>query len=167
MAKIINPVRSKGRAGFTLIEIVVAMGVAGIILGAITSTFYQILMNNTRNTAHVMAVKQVENSLHFMLRDVQMAQVIETSGLNGDEILRLSWITWDESETQITYGWNSTSKKLTRVASTDGNSSTIGYAIETQPILTVDEGNLTIDLTCSIRGSSERRVVVIKPRTGS
>jgi prepilin-type N-terminal cleavage/methylation domain-containing protein len=156
-----------GRSGFTLIEVVIAMGVTSILMGAITATIYQMWMNNTRDTAHVMAVKQVENSLHFMLRDVQMAQVVETTGLATDEILRLSWITWDDSLTQVTYSWNSTDKKLTRVASTDNGSSTIAYAIATQPVITLDENDLTIDLTSSIRGSSERRVVVIKPRTGS
>jgi prepilin-type N-terminal cleavage/methylation domain-containing protein len=158
---------NRSQFGFTLIELVVAMGLVGIIMSAITATLYQMWNNNTRDTYHMMATKQIENSLHFLLRDVQMAQVIETTSLEHDEILRLSWISWDEADIQVSYFWDNTDQNLRRVASTEGTSTTVAYAIETQPIITISEGNLTVDLTCTIRSATEHRLVVIKPRTGS
>jgi prepilin-type N-terminal cleavage/methylation domain-containing protein len=168
MKTIIGKITNKrSQFGFTLIELVVAMGLVGIIMSAITATLYQMWTNNTRDTYHMMATKQIENSLHFMLRDVQMAQVIEITGLEDDEILRLSWISWDETNTQVSYYWDNTDKNLRRVASIDGDSTTVAYAIETQPVMSVSGGNLTVDLTCTIHGATEHRLVEIKPRTGS
>jgi prepilin-type N-terminal cleavage/methylation domain-containing protein len=159
----------KRQFGFTLIELVIALGVAGIIMSAITATIYQMWTNSTRNTSHLMATKQIENSLHFMLRDVQMAQTIATTGtdFDSDEILRLIWISWDEENIRVSYYWSNTDKTLRRVASVDGSSTTVAYAIETQPIMSVVDGNLMVDLTCTIRGATEHRLVEIKPRTGS
>ena len=74
---------NKNQSGFTLIEIIIAVAVAGLIISAITGTIFQVFTTNTRDTAHMVAVKQVENAVHWISRDAQMAQVIEPGEDSG------------------------------------------------------------------------------------
>jgi prepilin-type N-terminal cleavage/methylation domain-containing protein len=151
----------------TLIELVVAMAVGSIILSAAGSTLYQIWSNNMRNTAHMLAVKQVENALHFVIRDVQTAQTVETTGLPSGEVLRLSWVGWDGLSRDTVYSWNTASHVLTRTYSVDSSSTVIAYSADPAPTFSMVDGQVVVSLTCTARGAQETRVVQIRPRTGS
>jgi prepilin-type N-terminal cleavage/methylation domain-containing protein len=89
--------------GMTLIEVILAMGISAVIIGGISGVIYQIIMNNMRSTSHMVAVKQVENALHFMLRDIQMAQVVQIEGLPENERLKLSWKDWNNTNYVVIY----------------------------------------------------------------
>jgi prepilin-type N-terminal cleavage/methylation domain-containing protein len=161
-----------GETGFTLIELLVALAVSGIIMSATGATLYQVWKNNTQNTTHMMAVKQIENALHFITRDVQMAQTIETSGLPTGEVLRLSWVSWESTSTSVVYSWNSVNHTLTRTKSDEGITTTVAYAVEQAPVFTPspyteDSQTLTVNITCTVQDVDETRVVDIVPRPGT
>lgn len=158
---------TRSQAGMTLIELVVAMGVGSIILSAAGATLYQIWSNNMRNTAHMLAVKQVENALHFVTRDVQTAQTVQTNGLPSGEVLRLSWVGWDGLSRDTVYSWNSVSHVLTRTYSVDSSSTVVAYSADPAPTFSMVDGQVEVSLTCTARGAQETRVVQIRPRTGS
>ncbi len=155
------------QSGFTLIELTMALLVGGMIMAAAGGTLYQILSNNTKNTARMLAVKQVENAMHFLVRDVQMAQTIETTGLGFNEVLRLTWREWDSSLAQVVYNWNPADHHLTRTQSVDNVTSTLAYSIDPRPIfLPGSGGTVSVNMTASVQGARETRVVKIGPRTG-
>jgi type II secretory pathway component PulJ len=145
-----------------------AMAVGGIIMAGATATIHQVVSNNSRNAAHMMAVKQVENALHFMVRDVQMAQRIQTTGLPVGQVLRLTWVTWDGAvSNNVTYAWDSIRHTLTRTRS-DGNvTTTVAYSIDPQPTFSVAGANLTVDLTATVQDARESRRVKIVARPSS
>jgi prepilin-type N-terminal cleavage/methylation domain-containing protein len=160
--------RSRHRQlGFTLIELVMSMAVGGLVMAAATATIQQMLSNNSKNAAHMQAVKQVENALHFLARDLQMAQTVQTSGLGANEVLKVSWVTWASASNQVTYSWNAVDSRLTRTASVDNVTSTVAYSVNPRPVFSPQPwagGEVTISMTASVRGASESRVVGVVPR---
>jgi prepilin-type N-terminal cleavage/methylation domain-containing protein len=161
----------RSASGFTLIELVMALAVSGILLSAISASLYQVFTNSQKNTAHMLAVKQVENAVHFLVRDVEMAQHVRTSGLDTGEVLELSWTDWEAVETVITYSWDSTNHTLIRDHSRDGTSTTIAYAVVNAPVIspqpfTASDQKLLINITCTVAGHNEERALEIAPRPG-
>jgi prepilin-type N-terminal cleavage/methylation domain-containing protein len=167
MLKLRSITGARSQTGMTLIELVVAMGVGSIILGAAGSTLWQVWDNNMRNTRHLLAVKQVENAMHFLVRDAQMAQTVETTGLGPGEVLRLAWVGWDGSSEETVYSWDATKHLLTRTHSVDGSSTVVEYSADPQPTFSVVNKQLLVSLTCTVQGTQETRVAQITPRTGS
>ena len=159
--------RLRTQLGFTLVEVLVAMCVGGLILGAASTTLVQLFKNSNRNAAHLTAVKQVENAVHFLIRDVQTAQTIETTGLDTGEVLRVSWVAYDGVFHQVTYEWNVTDKLLTRVQFPGDSSTPVAHSIESEPVFTKTNGTVIVDLTCSVQGHDEHRTVKISQRAGS
>jgi type II secretory pathway component PulJ len=93
---------AKYQRGITLIELMVAMCIASLIIGAITMTIFQVLIYPAQSSNHMTAVKQVENAIHWMRRDVVQAQLIEPSGSSGFP-LKLTWIDWNNTKNEVTY----------------------------------------------------------------
>ncbi len=152
-----------------MVELVMAMGVSAIIVSGSTATIYQVFMNNAQNTAHMTAVKQVENALHFMVRDIQMSQNIQTDNLTGDEILKLRWIDWDNTTYQVIYSL--TNGELFRNYSLGGQT-TVSRYIATLDVSPKPYGNgkVTVSISVTIGGArpaSETREVEILPRSNS
>ena len=155
------------QSGFTLLELVVALGVGSLILTASVMTLEQLWSNHSRNLAHMRAVKQVENALHILQRDVNMAQTVETTGLGANEVLRLTWMKWDSTRSQVVYRWDPVDLRLTRTLSPDNVTTTVAYPVEPQPVFTTVDRTLVVDVTSRVQNTSETRVVEIVQRAGS
>ena len=84
-----------GQKGFTLIELLVALAISGVLAGGICTAIFQIGNISDINNSSVIAVKQVENAVHYINRDVRMAQNIDSDG--DDYWLKLSWTNWDDN----------------------------------------------------------------------
>ena len=97
----------KSQRGFSLVEIALAIAVAGVITGGITMTIFQVFDANARTSNHMTAVRQVQNAGYWVSHDAQMAQDIVT----GDdpatpgvtEFLTLTWTDWDGTVNEVTY----------------------------------------------------------------
>lgn len=107
--------------GFTLVEMLVAIAVAGIIGAAVGTLAYQTVNISESNTNRQVAITQVQNAVHYISRDTQQAQYIVPTDITdtalivdpitkevsfdmvaGDK-LTLTWIAWDNTKNEILY----------------------------------------------------------------
>lgn len=93
---------SKEQKGFTLIEVIMALAITGIIgLGTAMATG-QILTQAAKNSDYGTAIQHTMNAIYWISRDAQMSQTLEPNGASSFPLI-LSWTEWDNSEHQVTY----------------------------------------------------------------
>jgi prepilin-type N-terminal cleavage/methylation domain-containing protein len=88
--------RIKRNRGFTLVEVLVALVIGALIIGAASTIIYQLFTVNTVSNDRMMAVRQVQNAGYWISRDIQMteqgaiilADDVGTIGIT--EVLRVS-----------------------------------------------------------------------------
>ena len=83
--------------GFTLTELLIVIAISALISAGVGTTIYQIFVVNSKSNSHMTAVKEVENAVHWLTRDAQMAQFNENASANGTQAsprafpLELTW----------------------------------------------------------------------------
>ena len=112
MAKIFHILKSinRNQLGFTLIELMIAMAISGIICGSVTMTIFQIFDSSGRTSTHMTAVRQVRSAGYWVSHDVLMAQhlVIADESVDDPDGSRfpftLTWSDWTSNEVhEVTY----------------------------------------------------------------
>ena len=178
--------------GFTLIETVIALAITGVVAASVGTALFQIQSAISSHSAHIAAVKQVENAAHYINRDVQSAQVITPQGSQGFPLV-LTWVSWDSASTDyttiVTYALNpptSGSVQLTKRLQTyqaDGSlnkdqttvvAKYINYSTSSpsNTYCNYNAGNHTLTLQLSTTATSrdkqatETRLLSIIPRPG-
>jgi len=169
MMKNRQPNFCRNQQGITLVELLIAIGIAAIIAGAVTTVTYQIWANDAHAKAQMTAIKQVENALHYISRDIQMAQVIQTDALAADEVLRLTWVDWDNNTYQVSYTLSD--GNLTRDYSA-GNHTIVAQDVTSFSVSPIPYSGdeVTVSITSTVEGAkpaSETRIVEAIPRSGS
>ena len=80
--------------GFTLVEILVAMLVGGLVMTASLQIFYQLVWGTLRSQDKVLSLTDVNYAIMLIKRDIQMCQY--TSLTDGDPVpqswVSLSWV---------------------------------------------------------------------------
>jgi len=154
----------KEQAGYTLIELMAAMVITGLIgLGATISTF-QVLTQTSKNSDYVTANRNAMNALHWISRDAMMAQTmngVDDFPQNGT--LSLSWVEWDNTTHTANYSLENGS--LFRIYSDDSQVTRTLVAEYINPdvnstFCSSDNGVLTVTITSSVGEGS--RVVDAK-----
>ena len=130
----------KTRNGFTLIEVLASMAVAGLLIGALVSIFFHISVTSGQS-ADMLAISGDFQSIgHNINRDGQMAK----SASGGSELV----LTMPDSST-ITYTLVGT--QLQRLAG--GSSTPVGNHI-TGATFSVNNRTITVTLTASMSGGT-------------
>ena len=92
----------KSRRGFTLIEIMVAIALISLIGVSVSSATFQILKQSIKNRDYTSASQSTMNAVHWISRDAEMAQIIQTGEEQGFP-LTLRWVDWGSSAYQAVY----------------------------------------------------------------
>jgi type II secretory pathway component PulJ len=169
------------QCGFVMIEIIIGVVISALLGGGVITAIYQIGNINSIDNARMIAVKQVESSIHYINRDVQMAQKVEANGQTY--WLRLTWSIWSNDQTngdinQVIY--TLTNGVLTRSYTLNGGPATntvVGRFIttvtatapntQTQPPEKAWTIQLTANASHELKQAAETRQVKIIPRPGS
>ena len=168
---------NKKQWGFTLIELIVALAITGAITGGIATSIFQTLNYSARDNMRMVAVKQVENAIHYINRDVQVAQIIEPADDADGFPLVLTWVEWDVDNTQHVVTYSIVGNELKRnhvIDGVPGNELIMAQHIDTgsdDTYCDFDEAlwMFTFRITVTVSGYpediSEMREVRITPRT--
>jgi len=85
--------------GFTLIEILVAMAVSGMLLSGLVIAIFQTFGITSRSSTQITALENIKNAAYRISNDVRMAATANLTG--GDLVLFwTSWYTWNEDTQQ-------------------------------------------------------------------
>jgi prepilin-type N-terminal cleavage/methylation domain-containing protein len=151
----------KEQAGFTLIELIAAMAITGLIgLGASVSSF-QVLNQTSKNSDYTTANRNAMNAIHWISRDAMMAQTmggVDDFPNNGN--LTLSWVEWNS--TSHTANYSLENGVLFRIYSDGSQVSRTLISEDINPdvnstFCSSDNGVLTVTITSSV-GEGSRTV---------
>ena len=167
----------KDQRGFTLVELLVAIAIVGIITLGITMTISQIWTINVGASTHMIAVRQVQQAYKSVRNDVMQAQNV-TEGANSGFPLTLEWTDLEPTTNNvITYtiiDKNTDNPKLQRSHNSEGVRVIARYIDPEQtscvwvPPTPPSKGKLVFTVTATLGGgpqeARETRVYEIEPR---
>jgi prepilin-type N-terminal cleavage/methylation domain-containing protein len=161
----------KKQTGFTLVEVLVVLAITSIIGTGIATSIMQITNINSSSNNRMVAIKQVENALHYINRDAQMAQTIQTG---GSSFLAITYCDWDNTVHTITYTLNGSPTQLQRSETTGTGQPTVttvaNYVDSSNTSCSFDSSlnELTVILTSNVGGykpASETRTLKVRLRS--
>jgi len=91
------------QGGFTLLELIIAIAIAGLITAGITVAIMQILTINTRASNHMIAVRQVQQAGKEVSKDALQAQPSKIDDNPLDAFLVLNWTDSQGGNNTVTY----------------------------------------------------------------
>ena len=173
----------KDQRGLTLVELMIAIALAGIVTAGITMTFAHLFAGSTRTSNHMTAVRQVQSAGYWVSQDALQAQEAKLAEPSpeypsGTQFpLTLIWTDVDKTETKVTYTITADGELRRSIKTTpDGGETTETVSFVAQYIdVTADhEGKpktrlepgtaLTFTVTATVGGQSETRVYQVEPR---
>jgi len=164
----------KGQRGYTMIELLVAVAIFGLISSGVAYTVMQMLKVNASSNNSVTAIRQVQNVGYWVSRDAHQAQIIsdedDPTTTEVVELLTVEWIEWDGTVNTIVYFTDD--EQVKRVV--DRNGSTEEYTIArfitlADFVLDDDDRLLTVTVTATVGGFQqveETRVYEVIRRAG-
>jgi len=181
---------NKNQKGFTLIELMIVIGISSIITGSIIMTIFQVVIGSARTNNHMIAVRQAQNAGYWVSHDAQMAQSVGLADESVDDPdgtrfpFTLTWVDWGNNEVhQVTYtleDMTGGSKQLKRSHFINGTTETslVAQFIDAtekdgkpQTRCEFTNGALIFTVTTAVgtdaEKRSETRVYEIVPRPGS
>jgi prepilin-type N-terminal cleavage/methylation domain-containing protein len=137
--------------GFTLIEMLVAMAIAGAIMGVMSAAVITIIRTTAQNDEWNVNLRQVQNAGHWITRDALMAQAVVTP-TPGHFPLTLSWSDWNNtSGTQ----YNNNIQYIL-------NGNTLTRSLNDEPAILIAQYIVTDNTSCSWDATEQKLTVNIR-----
>lgn len=165
----------RDQRGLTLVELLIAILLAGVVTSGITMTIFQVFNMNSRTSSHMTAIRQVQHAGKQVSQDLLQAKGVEP-GENSGFPLTLTWTDWDNNAQheivytledmpsgefkilQRSYSVNDGEPTVTRVAE---------YIDRDQTSCVPDGDAFIFEVTANVGGQSETRIYEVMPRSGS
>lgn len=146
-----------GEKGFTLVEVLVALAIAGAVISVTSAAVITVIRTTGLNDEWNTNLRQVQNAGNWITKDVLMAQSVSD---NTDGVfLDISWSDWDNNNNNVQYIING-DNTLTR-SFNGGPAILISQYIVTDNTTcdwNADEQKLTVNIKASLHGQSPRAV---------
>jgi prepilin-type N-terminal cleavage/methylation domain-containing protein len=172
----------KSQRGFSLVELVIVVALAGLVGAAITATAFQVFTFNTRLSNQMTAIRQVQQAGFWVSPDVMMAKTVVIGGSPG-VLLTLSWNEAGGTgiSHNVTYTLETMPGGLKRLQRehyigtplTLNSTTTVAEYIDPNqtscaPAGVLPAGSaLTFTVTATVGGQTETRTYEVKPRYGT
>jgi len=163
------------QGGLTLVELMIAIALVGIVTAGITTTISHVFAGSTRTSNHMTAVRQVQSAGYWVSRDALQAREVDTDS----EFLKLTWTEIQTGyEYEVTYCLidmpSGDLKSLRRSVkiTPPGESSTTTVSLVAQHIdryrtsCEPEDKTLIFTVTATVGGQTESRVYRVTPRIG-
>ena len=110
------------QGGLTLVELMIAIVLVGIVTGAITMVISDVFSASARTSNHMTAVRQVQSAEYWLSRDIRqaLAEKVDLSPTDG-QLVVVEWPKFDEA----TKGWHTIIVEY--ILSDDGNLRRLEY----------------------------------------
>jgi len=150
--------------GLTLLELVIAMAIATLVVGAASAVWFQMSTGSDRDTKYMAAFTQVQNAGSWITRDaVQAQQVYDTSGL-----VTLAWVDWEGNSHQVMYTLEGSGELRRSYSINSGAPETTLVAVYIDSSTTCDwdedERMLTLVIMAQVGERSASRTYKVEPR---
>jgi prepilin-type N-terminal cleavage/methylation domain-containing protein len=170
-------VTQRDQRGLTLVELLIAILLAGIITSGITMTIFQVFNINSRTSNHMTAIRQVQHAGKQVSEDLLQAKRVEPGGSSGFP-LTLNWTDWDDEQHGIVYNLEDMPSGELKILWREhyinlSLNSTTNIAEYIDPAETSfiedpeDPGAFIFTVTANVSGQSETRIYEIMPRAAS
>jgi prepilin-type N-terminal cleavage/methylation domain-containing protein len=161
--------------GFTLLELIIAIAIAGLITAGITVAVMQILTINHRASNHMIAVRQVQQAGKEVSKDTLQAQPSKIDDDPLDAFLALNWTDSEGGNHTVVYTLQTMASSpalsmLARNHTIDGTAQTtappvVAEYIDPNQTSCNWTGNVLIfTVTAALGTESETRTYEIEPR---
>lgn len=114
--------RRQGQEGFTLIELVLAIAIAGAIVVVVGMTITTLILNSQQPSRQYTLLPQVQNAGYWISRDVQMSRNVTAPGLSGFPLSISIPVDDDENnDYDIKYVFSGNTTLIRQVRDSSGN----------------------------------------------
>lgn len=168
---------NKDQKGFSLLELVIAIALTGLITAAITTTVFQVFNMNTRSANRMAAVSQVQHAGKIVSEDILEANIVDAEDDPDTLELELVILTRNDFATNATHEVTYTldGGVLWRSESVEGEEGEIVTRVAEyisqasfDPTGLLPAGAvLTFTVTATAGDESETRVYEVQPRPGT
>jgi prepilin-type N-terminal cleavage/methylation domain-containing protein len=161
--------------GFTLIELVVALAILGIVVVGIVTSIFQIMQGRAQIAGKSVALADIDNAAHWVTRDIVMAQstdLVDDAPPTGNMTITWNDLTgWAEAEESISHSavYTHSGTQLLRKYDSANNTTIVGRHL-TDVGFSIDDRLITVTLTSSpdgVRASTVTRRYLIRMRVES
>ncbi len=165
----------RDQRGLTLVELLIAILLVGVVTSGITMTIFQVFDMNSRTSSHMIAIRQVQHAGKQVSQDLLQAHNISPEAKPATpELLILKWTDWDDAQHKIVYNLEDMPSGEFKILWREHyinlslNSTTIvaEYIDPYQTSCVQTDGAFKFTVTANVSGQSETRVYEVMPRAG-